>query len=229
MPLDQAAAVNASSSIYCPPAAPPADSVWVSWNTGTTSTASLTVDSTTAICRSVWTAWNSNLAVATTGTTITASFTVASNQIWDGWNRAYIAQPYAPAIRVETPEQVVQRQAREAEYQAKQIRIEAERAKARERAEKLLRESLSPEQLEELSLKGHFHLETIAASGERRRYRINRGRSRNVQQVDRSSGLVLKTLCAHPIELVPDADTMLAQKLFLEASEEEFLRVANHS
>lgn len=33
--------------------------------------------------------------------------------------------------------------------------------------------------------------------------------------------------CAHPGELVPDADTMLAQKLMLEADEPAFLRVAN--
>jgi hypothetical protein len=106
--------------------------------------------------------------------------------------------------------------------------MEGERAQARERAEELLRECLAPDQAEELSRAGHFHVDTISPNGERRRYRIERGRARNVKQVD-AGGRVVKTLCAHPIAQLPDADTMLAQKLMLEASEEEFLRIANHS
>jgi hypothetical protein len=108
------------------------------------------------------------------------------------------------------------------------IRIEGERAKAREKAEAILRECLNPRQQEELSLHGHFHLETIAQSGERRRYRIERGRSQNVKQVT-PEGRILKTLCMHPVMSVPDADTMLAQKLYLEGAEDEFLSIANHS
>lgn len=56
----------------------------------------------------------------------------------------------------------------------------------------------------------------------------DRGRHGNVDQVD-DSGRRIKRLCVHPVEGVPDADTMLAQKLFLEGSEEELLRVANHN
>jgi hypothetical protein len=40
---------------------------------------------------------------------------------------------------------------------------------------------------------------------------------------------MIKRLCSHLIELVPDADTMLAQKLHLECNEDAFLRIANHS
>ena len=106
----------------------------------------------------------------------------------------------------------------------------AERSAADKRAEKLLQETLSLAQREELALNGFFTLTTIAKSGEERIYRIRRGRSRNVEQVD-ATGRRIKTLCAHPIAAVPDADTMLAQKLMLETPEmqEEFLRIANHS
>ena len=45
---------------------------------------------------------------------------------------------------------------------------------------------------------------------------------------ERGTGKI-KTLCAHPTVRVPDADNMLAQKLYLESNEEEFLRIANHS
>ena len=94
---------------------------------------------------------------------------------------------------------------------------------AKERAEKLLRSCLSPQQQDELERLHHFHL--IVGN---KRYRINRGRSRNIQLID-ETGKVVKHLCAHPREYVPDADTMLAQKLMLETDEESFLKIANHS
>jgi len=114
------------------------------------------------------------------------------------------------------------------EYARQQLQLEGERKKARERAELLLQESLSAVEREELAAKGFFHVETVSPNGERRRYRILRGRSGNVKQVD-SNGKILKTLCCHPREAVPDADTMLAQKLWLQTREEDFLRIANHT
>lgn len=104
----------------------------------------------------------------------------------------------------------------------------SELVKANARADALLREVLSPRQNEQLALHGHFDVELLQADRSVRRYRIWRGRTRNVAQID-EGGRVLKRLCAHPIELVPDADTMIAQKLWLETAEAEFLRVANHS
>jgi hypothetical protein len=96
-------------------------------------------------------------------------------------------------------------------------------AEAKKRADELLKAHLTPQQREELEMKNHFHLLVGA-----KKYRINRGRSRNIQLVN-EQGVVVKTLCAHPSEMIPDADTMLAQKLMLEANENEFLRIANHS
>lgn len=98
---------------------------------------------------------------------------------------------------------------------------EAKRKAADERAEVLLRRSLSPKQLKELDRRGYFH---VSAAG--RRFRITRGRSHNIKEVDGRSR-ILRTLCAHPVEQVPNADTMLAQKLWLESTPEEFFRIAN--
>lgn len=62
-----------------------------------------------------------------------------------------------------------------------------------------------------------------------KRYRIDRGRSQNVRLVEETTGKVVRTYCAHPVEAVPDPDTMLAQKLMLETDEAAFLRIANAS
>lgn len=175
------------------------------------------VTSATVSSTAIWTVWNGS------STATSSSVTVPNSEVWTGWNPQFTAQ-----ILQDTPEQAQARLRAIAERQEAAIRALGERAAARERAEVLLRENLSPMQLAELDVAGHFHLETITAAGERRRYRIERGRSRNVKQVT-ADGRIIKTLCAHPAEAVPDADTMLAQKFFLESSEEEFLRVANHS
>lgn len=114
-----------------------------------------------------------------------------------------------------------------AERQQRMAAQHAEHARVNARAEALLLEHLSEQQNEELRARGHFHLETIAPSGERRRYRIRRGRHGNIDQVD-AQGKVLKSLCVHPTMGIPDADTMLAQKLWLQHNEPELLRVANH-
>lgn len=105
--------------------------------------------------------------------------------------------------------------------EAKEAARKAEREAATRRAETLLRDSLSQKQLKELKRRNYFHV--IVGD---RRFRITRGRSHNIKEVD-VRGRILRTLCAHPIEQVPDADTMLAQKLWLESLPEEFIKIAN--
>lgn len=177
---------------------------WVAWNTDITS-------SSTATCSNIvtWQIWNNNYGGTSSLNTYVNAY---------GGQRGICHTSVESAAREE----------REAKQRAEFLRAEEERAKARERAEKLLRENLDDQQIEELDTKGHFHLESIQANGERRKYRINRGRARNVQLIS-PEGAVLRTYCAHPVEDVPDADTMLAQKLYLEGAEEEFLRIANVS
>jgi hypothetical protein len=98
---------------------------------------------------------------------------------------------------------------------------QAEQKAADQRAELLLRSTLSKKQLKELDRRDYFH---VTVGG--RRFRITRGRSHNIKEVD-PRGRILRSLCAHPIELVPTADTMLSQKLLLESKPEEFFKIAN--
>jgi len=168
----------------------------------------------------IWVEWNNVYTASTSIATpiISSSSTncISTIGIWTIWNQAYISSaPSTPVNNVELT--------------ARLARERAEAEKAMNRAEALLQEALNAKQREELAQKGFFSLDVLNQNGQRRQYRIRRGRSRNVQQVDPVSGNVLKHLCAHPRELVPDADTMLAQKLMLETAEAEFLRIANHS
>jgi hypothetical protein len=228
--------------------------VWTVWNdcyVGTvnqTISASLTAGVTNAtniitgntlntgtgiMTNAIWGAWNLQYVTASnvtsggviTTTTYTATSSTISTQVWTAWNEAIVSD-----LRNASPEQVRASQERQQQHQEHQARVQAERSLAEKRAEKLLQEQLTEAQRAELSSNGFFTLRTFAKSGEERIYRIRRGRSRNVEQVD-ASGRRVKTLCAHPAALVPDADTMLAQKLMLEGpdSQEEFLRIANHS
>lgn len=184
------------------------NTIWTIWNESITCGASTTANGI------IWVRW-SNSASTTGALTFTDTSTVA----WVNWAR--LQERSAEQVRADLRHQE--------ERRAQRLKIEAEEAEAKKRAEKLLTEHLSPPQREQLAQKGHFELDVISRSGERRRYQIRRGYAGNVKQVDPSSGRVLKTLCIHPRDRVPDADAMLAQKLLLEANETEFLRVANHS
>ena len=188
--------------------------IWVSWNSGSyTTTSAITNSPVTSVSYGygqTWASWNA---------TGSAGYTVTVNQ---GINRQL--QQAVP----ETEEQKQLRERRCAEQLAIEKRCKEERDKAQVRAEKLLRENLSAAQLAELVAQNRFTLRTLQPDGSQRIYRIERGRSRNIAEVD-DVGAVIRRLCAHPVEAVPDADTMLAQKLWLEADEEAFRRIANFS
>jgi hypothetical protein len=190
------------------------------------------------VSNQVWTIWNETYASAST-TIVTPTIvtpTITSNVIWDSWIVAYnnsvnnvITHGVVPHRQITEAE----RQARaeeDARWRERNAAFLAEEAKAKDRAEKLLQENLDAKQREELAAKGYFELDVISKNGSSRRYRIHRRWSGNIQQVDPSSGQRLKTLCIHPREVVPIADSMLAQKLMLESGmEEDLLRIANHS
>ena len=147
--------------------------------------------------------------------------TITNKETWRRWViRSHITSLSVPRNDLVDYEAV--RRRNEALVQA-----EGERKSARERAEVLLNEVLTPDQRQELKENGYFTLRLMDDKGTRF-YRIYRGRSRNVQQVT-EDGRRIMTLCAHPNEHVPDADTIVAQKLMLMTNEQEFLRVANRS
>ena len=70
--------------------------------------------------------------------------------------------------------------------------------------------------------------DTLVSVKSGNKYKINKGRTRNIQRVD-EQGKVLEHLCVHPAMYVPDFDTMLTQKLWLETAEEKIRKVANIS
>lgn len=95
--------------------------------------------------------------------------------------------------------------------------------RARARARRLLKRTLTDDQRAMLRKLGYFEVEGSRTS---RIYRIKTGIVRNVILLD-ARGREVEQLCAHPAGSVPDFDAMLAQKLMLEAAEDDFLGIAN--
>lgn len=151
-----------------------------------------------------------------TWTTCTSSITLGS--IW----------PPAPVPRewFERATERVDSELRRREAEAAALRCQEEhgaRVAARERAEALLNSVLTPAQRESWAL--HRWFEMVGSQGGR--YRIGYGRVRNITRLD-ERGRGVETLCIHPDADVPDADTVAAQKLYLESDEAALLRTANH-
>jgi hypothetical protein len=172
--------------------------------------------------------WGSSDCTSTTvWYTWTCDQTTSSNTgIWADWTTsgtsATITGNYVSDIAYEppTPEQIAEQQRQADEWRRQAEERERERVVAAQRAEQLLRDNLSPAQLAEYEQHGHFHVR-----GESARYRIRKGRSANIDVLEGER--VAHRLCIHPAEQVPDQDTMLAQKLALEADEPGVLRLAN--
>jgi hypothetical protein len=87
---------------------------------------------------------------------------------------------------------------------------------------KLLREWLSPEQLEQFERKGYFDV-TGCHSG--RRYRIGHGTAMNIHEID-GAGRPGIGWCFVPNTYLVAGDVMLAQKIALETDERAALAVA---
>lgn len=148
--------------------------------------------------------------------------------IWSAWSEGYESTTSGLWTR--------DRQQRRVEAMANLSNAARERGSQRfqeietanSRAEDLLREHLTERQKQDLGEKNYFDVCSVNfRAGTRRYYRIHRGRAGNVQELDGPQGRAIKKFCCHPLEHVPDADTMLAQKLMLEMSEELFLKTAN--
>lgn len=187
--------------------------IWPTW-CGCDST------TTTFTSGSIWSNWNSGITTATT-----SSYTVNAAAVWGAWN-AQTRKIEAIKSYVETPEQRATREVQWRRYQQEQeerARVaRVAKAEADARAEALLRAHLTSEQQRDLAAKDWFLIDSKSG----KTYRINRGRSANIDVID-ETGKTVKSLCVHPRDLVPDADTMLAQVLMLRYEEEELLRKAN--
>jgi hypothetical protein len=176
----------------------------------------------------VWTNWN--LQQSWPCTIITASTSAATYNLpgvittnhsaWEHWNHGFgVPVVMRHRERSEAEERAYQEQQRT--YAAQQAEERKAREEAKVKARKLLRENLSPAQLESFDRVGYFFQEIGG-----RRYKINLGRSGNVYEVDKNDKHLTR-FCIHPAMDVPDEDTVLAQKLLLSANEQEFRRIAN--
>jgi hypothetical protein len=93
----------------------------------------------------------------------------------------------------------------------------------RTRSTKLLKQNLSPAQLEQYERLNHFEV-IGGASGSR--YRIRHGDVMNVELLDQN-GRSACSLCFMPEGKLPLGDVMLAQKVALELFEAEAISIAN--
>lgn len=109
----------------------------------------------------------------------------------------------------------------DAEYKKRYKRAIAREKRIQQKALRLLEENLSAQQWEEYNKDKRFHV--VSQSG--KLYQIRHGRSRNIRLIE--NGKIVGIYCIHPQDMVPDEDTLLAQKLMLEANEEAFLKIAN--
>lgn len=222
--------------------------IWTAWNTdhaitqlNTITASPITNATTTAITNVIWNAWNVAYTTgsATTASTLGAVTYTLNGRVWDAWNDGYTE---ITQLRNGLPASVVQQYSRrnlsEAELKAELGREKARREaaelatkkanEAKDRAEKILLACLSPQQQDDLQKKNSFYVEIPLGEGKFERYRIDRGSHGNVFQVD-AKGSILRSFCIQPPG-VPQADAMLAQKLFVEADEEtraKFWEIAN--
>lgn len=188
-----------------------------------------------AKCKVTWQRWATSNNTATTAS-ITCSDSAAP---WYRWNYVWEigtepAKPITIAPRersariaadLEVRRRREEREARNARLVAEEQARAVAAAAAGARAEKLLRSALTADQRQCLEARGFFY--TMGADGHM--YRIKRGRCNNVERVDvaQPSRPPVERLCAHPGLFVPDADTMLAQKLMLECDPAAFRKIAN--
>lgn len=93
---------------------------------------------------------------------------------------------------------------------------------AEEKAEQLLADILSPEELQQLRQRGFLEIASHAHPG--RVYRIPRhpGLVSVYEQ-----GALVSRLCVGAVEPLPTGDAVLLHKLMIEGAEEEYLRRAN--
>jgi hypothetical protein len=93
---------------------------------------------------------------------------------------------------------------------------------AQERAEQLLRDVLSEDEYRQLNRRGYLEVESRTRP--RRVYRIPRHQG---QVKVYEGGVPIMALCVQPVDPLPDGDVVMMHKLWIEANEEEYLRIAN--
>jgi len=193
------------------------DTVWNGW---------VNVASTAATTTTVWGNWNNATTTNATVTTIgpwiywaDAGTTATANVTWANWNGDLYVAPKR------TPEQIAADEERarvaRAEWEERQARERADREQAVQRAETLLHEHLNDRQRRALKVRGVFRVQAMSG----RWYEVGRGHHGKLTELGRR-GKPVNRLCVYAVGGLPDADQMLAQKLYLESAEEALRKVA---
>lgn len=186
--------------------------IWDYWNSS--STAATVASSYT------WDTWNIIQSTGTNSTAITESSIITStSSLW-----TILVNDHTEQIRIrarELREQIERERIANEERQRQAAERLAIQQAAYDKAELLLIESLTPIQRLQLKRYGYFFVQGNKTGD---RYRIRKGRAMNIDVMDGKR--VKYRLCAHPAAHVPDFDTMLTQKVWLEHSEHEFLQKA---
>jgi hypothetical protein len=182
----------------------------------------------------IWYNWCEDTVTSTSSTAWQkwiSTATTASN-VWLTWNTTATAStrrivPYA-AVELTAEQKAaeeerlkVMRKRQEAEakrWAAEKAEKDRIKKEADDRAYKLLTEHLTEQQLADFNEFGCFNVVSLKGNN----YRINKGQVGNLDALD-ANGKTTARLCVHPQGGVPFGDIMLAQKLLLEAGEEDML------
>ena len=170
--------------------------------------------------QTVWVEWNDSPQFVSTADVTGGSGTADSSSVWAVWNDGVLSINHGGnGVRIGL--QISHREKWRSKIRRRKLVKKKRRIRAR--AETVLRENLDQRQVAELQEYNYF---TLHSKDGKRRYRIRRGRIGNLERVSEEGKLQVK-YCVHPKPSLPDADTMLAQKLHLEENDVEFLLIAN--
>ena len=185
--------------------------VWTTWCDSTTTTTSSDcwgewcdsgTSTTAATATAVWRVW-------ATGSTSTGEITV----------RVPVYQAPQP-----TQEQLDDSRRRTEEAERRCAEERKKREAAEKKAEELLLANLAKEQQKQYKAERKFRV--LGSDGAS--FEIAYGRAGNIREINKD-GKPVNRFCIHPKELVPDQDTMLAQKLMLETDADTFRKIANRT
>lgn len=185
--------------------------------------------STCVATDTIWLAWSGTVGAATT--TACTNTTASTWTYWCDATNVYHGQlnnVYQPSEL--TAEERAARDERNAALAEERRQHALQLEAARKRAKKLLVDNLNRNQRAQLAKHGWF---VVKGGQSGKKYRINAGAyAGNVYELPEAANdnepRHVASYCGHIDQhLVPVEDNALAQKLMLEAAEDEFLRIAN--
>lgn len=156
--------------------------------------------------------------VTASGTLMDNSYEFRYNNVYRYYNNVYQSAPWNGIYSYnfdETPEQRVARETADVKWRQTQ-------AVAESRAEQLLFTMLSEAQAKQYIEHGYFETKVNDKT-----YRIRKGRAGNVELIENGSPKF--RYCAHPNDMTPAPDAMIAQLLMLKTNEQRFLSIANRT